>query len=73
MERARHPLPEGKPSNWWAYDREPWRRVSAEIRADDERRAARFRAHAAALSASACMDDVAMTDGAEAAVATDWE
>jgi hypothetical protein len=25
--------PAGKPSNWWAREREPWRRVSAEIAA----------------------------------------
>ncbi len=42
MERARPPRPEGKPSNWWAREKEPWKkRVSAEVemKTDVERQA----------------------------------
>jgi hypothetical protein len=37
MERARPPRPEGKPSNWWAQEKEPWKRVSADVGVDQER------------------------------------
>jgi hypothetical protein len=29
MERACPPRPEGKPSNWWCKEREPWKRIGA--------------------------------------------
>ena len=51
MERPRPPRPEGKPSNWWAKEKEPWKRVSAGVGADQERRQAREKIDATVLSA----------------------
>jgi hypothetical protein len=73
MERARPPRPQGKPLNWWAHDQEPWLRVSAEIKADDEKRAARFHNRAAALLAVVRREAVSVTAGAETAKVIDWE
>jgi hypothetical protein len=71
MERAGPPRPEGKPSNWWAYEREPWRRVSAEIADEDgAQRAALFRARTAALPLAT---DAQAEAAREAAMAVDWE
>jgi len=42
-----------KPSNWWAFEREPWKRVSAEIRAAEKAGADRERADRAVRSAFA--------------------
>jgi hypothetical protein len=28
--------PRGKPSNWWAFEREPWKRINAEIVAKEK-------------------------------------
>ena len=53
MERARPPRPEGKPSNWWAVEKEPWKRVSAEVRTDQERPQAKEKTKASALSVPA--------------------
>jgi Lon protease-like protein len=50
MERACPPRPEGKPSFWWRCDREPWRRVSAELIADEKQKQADQRAAAVVLS-----------------------
>jgi hypothetical protein len=33
-----------KPSNWWAFEREPWKRVNAEIMAREKADADRARA-----------------------------
>jgi hypothetical protein len=42
-----------KPSNWWALEREPWKRVGAEIAAREKADADRDRADRAARSAFA--------------------
>jgi hypothetical protein len=42
-----------KPSNWWAFDREPWKRVGADIRAAEKAGADRERADRALRSAFA--------------------
>jgi hypothetical protein len=42
-----------KPSNWWAYEREPWKRVNAEIAAKEKAAADRERADRALRSAFA--------------------
>ena len=36
--------PPRKPSNWWAFEREPWKRVNAEIQAAEKAGADRERA-----------------------------
>jgi hypothetical protein len=46
--RCAHP-----PSNWWAFEREPWKRVGAEIRAAEQAAADRERADRALRSAFA--------------------
>jgi hypothetical protein len=43
----------GKPSNWWAFEREPWMRVGAEVRAAETAGADRERAERALRSAFA--------------------
>jgi hypothetical protein len=43
----------GKPSNWWALEREPWKRVGAEVRAAEKATADRERADRAMRSAFA--------------------
>jgi hypothetical protein len=44
MERARPPMREGKPSFWWAKEREPWkRRASDEATTVEKREVARAR------------------------------
>jgi hypothetical protein len=43
----------GKPSNWWAFEREPWKRVGAEIRAAEQASANKERADRALRSAFA--------------------
>jgi hypothetical protein len=45
--------PPRKPSNWWAFDREPWKRVNAEIVAAEKAAADRERADRALRSAFA--------------------
>jgi hypothetical protein len=45
--------PPGKPSNWWAFEREPWKRVNAEILAREKAGADRERADRALRSAFA--------------------
>ena len=52
MERARPSRPEGKPSNWWAKEKEPWKRVSADVMADQDRRQAEEKIEATVLSVS---------------------
>jgi hypothetical protein len=42
-----------KPSNWWAFEREPWKRVNAEIMAREKADADRERAERALRSAFA--------------------
>jgi hypothetical protein len=42
-----------KPSNWWAFEREPWKRISAEITAEEKAAADRARADRALRSAFA--------------------
>jgi hypothetical protein len=42
-----------KPSNWWAFEREPWTRVGSEIRAAETASADRERAHRALRNAFA--------------------
>jgi hypothetical protein len=42
-----------KPSNWWAFEREPWKRVNAEIQAAEKAGADRERANRAFRSAFA--------------------
>jgi len=42
-----------KPSNWWAFEREPWKRVNAEILAREKADADRERADRALRSAFA--------------------
>jgi hypothetical protein len=42
-----------KPSNWWAFEREPWKRVNAEIAAEEKTAADRERADRALRSAFA--------------------
>jgi hypothetical protein len=45
--------PPRKPSNWWAFEREPWKRVNAEIRAVEKAGADRERPERALRSAFA--------------------
>ena len=45
--------PPRKPSNWWAFEREPWKRVNAEIQAGENADADRERAERALRSAFA--------------------
>jgi hypothetical protein len=45
--------PSRKPSNWWAFEREPWKRVNAEIVAAEKASADRERADRALRSAFA--------------------
>jgi hypothetical protein len=46
--------PPRKPSNWWAFEREPWKRINAEIMAKEKAAAAdRERADRALRSAFA--------------------
>jgi hypothetical protein len=45
--------PPRKPSNWWAFEREPWKRVHAEILAREKAGADRERADRALRSAFA--------------------
>jgi hypothetical protein len=45
--------PPRKPSNWWAFEREPWKRVNAEIMAKEKAGADRERADRALRSAFA--------------------
>jgi hypothetical protein len=42
-----------KPSNWWAFEREPWKRVNAEIAAEEKTAADRERVDCALRSAFA--------------------
>ena len=56
MERSRPPRPEGKPSNWWAKEKEPWKRVSADVGADQERRQANEKIEATVLSVPVFME-----------------
>jgi hypothetical protein len=42
-----------KPSNWWAFEREPWKRINAEIMATEKAAADRARADRALSSAFA--------------------
>jgi hypothetical protein len=41
-------MPSHKPPFWWAKEREPWKRVSADIKTDGDPEAAMTRADAAA-------------------------
>jgi hypothetical protein len=45
--------PPRKPSNWWAFEREPWKRVNAEIVAAEKASADRERADRALRTAFA--------------------
>jgi hypothetical protein len=45
--------PPRKPSNWWAFEREPWKRVNAEIMAGEKAAADKERAARALRSAFA--------------------
>jgi hypothetical protein len=45
--------PPRKPSNWWAFEREPWKRINAEIVAKEKAAADRERADRALRSAFA--------------------
>lgn len=45
--------PPRKPSNWWAFEREPWKRVNAEIAAAEKASADRERADRALRTAFA--------------------
>jgi hypothetical protein len=45
--------PPRKPSTWWAFEREPWKRVNAEIVAGEKAAADRERADRALRSAFA--------------------
>lgn len=45
--------PPRKPSNWWALEREPWKRIGAEIAAREKAEADRERADRALRSAFA--------------------
>ena len=45
--------PRRKPSNWWAFEREPWKRVNAEIVAAEKASADRERADRALRTAFA--------------------
>jgi hypothetical protein len=45
--------PPRKPSNWWAFEREPWKRVNAEIMAREKAGADRERADRALRNAFA--------------------
>jgi hypothetical protein len=45
--------PPRKPSNWWAFEREPWKRINAEIMAKEKAAADRERADRALRSAFA--------------------
>lgn len=45
--------PPRKPSNWWAFEREPWKRVNAEIQAAEKAGADKERADRALRSAFA--------------------
>jgi hypothetical protein len=45
--------PPRKPSNWWAFEREPWKRVNAEIVAGERAAADRERTDRALRSAFA--------------------
>ena len=45
--------PPRKPSNWWAFEREPWKRVNAEIVAAEKASAERERADRALRTAFA--------------------
>jgi hypothetical protein len=42
-----------KPSNWWVFEREPWKRINAEIVATEKAAAERARADRAVKSAFA--------------------
>jgi hypothetical protein len=64
MERARPPRPEGKPSNWWAQEKEPWKKrasAAVETTADPQRQAGE-KAEATALSVRA-LTEAAMRGG----------
>jgi hypothetical protein len=45
--------PSRKPSNWWAFEREPWKRINAEIIAKEKAAADRERTDRALRSAFA--------------------
>jgi hypothetical protein len=48
-----HHQPPRKPSNWWAFEREPWKRINAEILASEKVNAEKERADRALRTALA--------------------
>jgi hypothetical protein len=62
-----------KPSNWWVFEREPWKRINAEIVAAEKANADKERADRARRSAFAFVVAALAFVNSSALVPGDWK